>query len=492
MWLFSIFAVMKILDRYIIKTFFGPFLFIFSVLFFIFIVNIIWIQMSQFIGKGLSYFEIVKLLFYLGVSVVSMVLPLTVLLASIMTFGDFGERYELAAMKAAGISLTRVMAPLFLVTLVLSAILFLFQNNITPDFQRKARNMLYNIAATKPALNFTPGQFINQIPGYSVKFDKITGENGENIEGVFIHKSSTYYDDQQAIVAKRGKFETPKDKNYLKLVLFDGYIFEDNTRNLDFNARLRQPNQAIKFNRLETHFDISEIIKKGIEKEQITDDYRFQTYNQISGTIAKKKKENDEIFSTLNTSMVGYTGTYAAMVNEKKMKQPAQPQFNLEKVEKKTRLEALYAAFTKIEQLKNEKRTKDEQILGVIKYQNKMVMYQQRIFAYSLTCMIFFLIGASLGSIIRKGGMGLPVVIAIIIFIVFYIMNLTVENFSWKGKLDPYLAAWLPNLILLPFAIWLTVKALSDSQLFDVEKYKALLKPLTKPFQKKREHARYQ
>lgn len=121
-----------------------------------------------------------------------------------------------------------------------------------------------------------------------------------------------------------------------------------------------------------------------------------------------------------------------------------------------------------------------------------MVMYQQRIFAYSLTCVIFFMIGASLGSIIRKGGMGLPVVIAIIIFIIFYVMNLTVENLSWKGRLDPYLAAWLPNFILLPFAIWLTVNALSDSQLFDIEKYKALLKPLTKPFQKKREHARYQ
>ena len=164
---------MKILDRYIIKTFFGPFLLIFSVLFFIFMVNIIWIQMSQFMGKGLSYWEIFKFLFYMSASVVSMVLPLTILLSSIMTFGDFGERYELAAMKAAGISLTRVMAPLFLVATTLSIILFFFSNNITPEFQKKARNMMYNIAASKPALNFTPGQFINQIPGYSVKFDKI-------------------------------------------------------------------------------------------------------------------------------------------------------------------------------------------------------------------------------------------------------------------------------------------------------------------------------
>ncbi len=113
-----------------------------------------------------------------------------------MTFGDFGERYELAAMKAAGISLTRVMAPLFLVATTLSIILFFFSNNITPEFQKKARNMMYNIAASKPALNFTPGQFINQIPGYSVKFDKIYGENGEKIEGVFVRKTTNVFDNQ--------------------------------------------------------------------------------------------------------------------------------------------------------------------------------------------------------------------------------------------------------------------------------------------------------
>lgn len=118
--------MIKIIDRYIIKTFFGPFLFIFSVLFFIFIVNIVWIQLGQFMGKGLTYWEIIKLLFYFGVSVISLVMPLTILLSSIMTFGEFGERYELAALKAAGVSLTRVMAPLFVVSVILSVILFLF------------------------------------------------------------------------------------------------------------------------------------------------------------------------------------------------------------------------------------------------------------------------------------------------------------------------------------------------------------------------------
>lgn len=119
-------------------------------------------------------------------------------------------------------------------------------------------------------------------------------------------------------------------------------------------------------------------------------------------------------------------------------------------------------------------------------------MYQQRIISYSFTCIIFFLIGASLGSIIRKGGMGLPVVISIIIFIIFYVLNLSVENLSWKGALDPYLAAWIPNMVLFPFSVWLTYKALTDSQLFDIEKYKALFKPIIDKFSKPKEHQRYQ
>lgn len=483
---------MKLLDRYIIKTFFGPFLFIFSVLFFIFIVNIIWIQMAQFIGKGLSTWEIIKLLYYMGVTVVAMVLPLTILLSSIMTFGDFGERYELAAMKAAGISLTRVMAPLFITVTILSVILFLFQNNITPNFQRKAKNMLYNIAATKPALNFEPGQFIKQIPGYSVKFDKIKGESGENIVGVFVHKTGDVYQDQQTIIAEKGKFVPATDKNFLKLILFNGYIYQDELKNKDYNQRLRQPNQAVKFDTLVEHFDVSEIINKAIEKEQITDDYRFQTYGQINTTIEKKKKENDVTISSLSNSLITNTNSYIGFIENKKADKKIESQYQIEKIKKENKLEALYAAYSKINSIKEDKETKDPQIYDLIKYQNKMIMYQQRIFSYSFTCIIFFLIGASLGSIIRKGGMGLPVVVAIIIFIIFYLMNLTVENLSWKGNLNPYIAAWLPNIILFPFGVWLTFKALTDSQLFDAEKYKALFKPIISRFSKQKEHSRYQ
>ncbi len=490
--------MIKIIDRYIIKTFFGPFLFIFSVLFFIFIVNIVWIQLGQFMGKGLTYWEIIKLLFYFGVSVISLVMPLTILLSSIMTFGEFGERYELAALKAAGVSLTRVMAPLFVVSLILSVILFLFQNNIMPDFQRKAKNMMYNIAQTRPALNFTEGQFIDQIPGYLVKFDKISGENGENLEGVYIHRKANSYQDQQSIRAEKGKLmPSPENRNYLRLVLFNGYVFEENIYGKGFIERQKQPDQAIKFDTLVSHFDISEIINKAIEEERITDDYRFQTYGQLSKSLVETRKSNTKTFEYINNDLMSQVNPYLnsseKVLNisiERMPAKPAEPE--PDSLTKEKKLEQLYRAYSKIETLKTTIQNREAEINPAIKNFSRMAMYQQRIIAYSVTCIIFFLIGASLGSIIRKGGLGLPVVIAIVIFIVFYVLNLSMENLAWDGTLNPFLAAWLPNIILTPFGIWMTYKALTDSQLFDAERYKALIKPITQRFSRKKEHQRYQ
>lgn len=483
--------MIKKLDGYVIKTFFGPFLFIFSVLFFIFVVNIIWIRLAQFTGKGLSYWEILKLLSYLSAIVVQLVLPLTILLSSIMTFGDFGERYELAAMKAAGISLTRIMLPLFFTTLFFSGFLFFFSNNVVPDFQRKAKNMLYNIAATKPALNFTPGQFIQQLPGFSVKFDKITGENGENLTGVFIHKMATSFEDQQSIVAEKGKFVPADNPNYLKLVLFNGHIYEDQLNNADYNVRLKQPDQAIKFDTLVSHFNISEIIDKAIEAEKITDDYSFQNILELNTTINDTKKSNDNIMNNVTYELVSQTNSYVSYIDKTKSITPVTAPPKADTISIKTKQDMLYSAYNKLENIKQTTFGKNSQIKDMHAYFARVVMHQQRIVSYSVTCLIFFLIGSSLGSIIRKGGLGLPVVIAIVVFILFYVLNLSAENIAWAGKMDPYLAAWLPNLILFPFGVWLTYKALTDSQLFDIEKYRTMFKPLINRFTKNKEHQRY-
>jgi len=449
--------------------------------------------MGNLAGKGLTSWELSKLLFYMGVTVVKMVLPLTILLAAIMTFGGFGERYELAAMKSAGISLIRVIKPLFFIVIILSALLYLFSNNIIPDFQKKAKNMLYNIASSRPALNFTPGQFIDSVPGMTIKFDDISGKNGENVTGVFIHKLASFYEDNQTVVANHGKFVPAEDKNFLKLILFDGYIFQDQNDNRATSQRNKQSNQSIKFDTLVQHFDVSLLINKALEEETISDNYQFQTFNQLSETLKERKRDDSISFRNMSNEILRQQyGFISHLYDYEVDKSKPTPLFKLDSLEQEERLDILYNSYNKLQISRKYYEEKEDLALYSLKYYARIVIYQQQIISYSVTCIIFFLIGSSLGSIIRKGGLGLPVIIAIMIFILFYVMNLMVENISWKGELDPYWAAWIPNLTLLPLGIWMTYKALTDSQLFDVEKYKAMLKPIIKRFSRSKEHARYQ
>lgn len=484
----------KKLDGYIIKTFFGPFFFIFSVLCFIFIVNIIWVQMSQLAGKGLTFWEISKLFSYLAVTVVKLVLPLTILLAAIMTFGDLGEHYELAAMKSSGISLVRIMKPLFAVSIVLSILLYFFSNNIIPDFTKKAKNMLFNIVSARPALNFTPGEFLDTVPGITIKFGEVHGKNKDHVNDVFIHKVANFFQDNQTVVADHGIFKKPKNPNYLKLILYNGYIYQDNNNNKGINDRAKQQNDVIRFDSLVQYFDVSLLLQKGMESQTITNDYQFQTYHQLNQTLRDQKKADQEAFTSMTLDLINQQSPYFAFDDKTKIKKSdLQLPFKINELKKEQRLQALFNAYQRLENVQSNYNLKEPQIGMTIKNYAKMVMYQQRILAYSVTCLIFFLIGASLGSIIRKGGMGMPVIMAILIFIVYYVLNLWTENITWKGKLEPYFATWLPNLVLLPFGIWLTINALSDSRLFNISKYTAYLQPLIKFVKKnKPQPKRYQ
>ncbi|MEG0695891.1 MAG: LptF/LptG family permease, partial [Algoriella sp.] len=260
--------MLKKLDWYVIKTFLGPFFFIFSVLFFIFIVQFAWQQMEKFVGKGLEWYTIAELLFYLGINVVQLVLPLTILLGSIMTMGGLGERYELAAMKASGISLTRIFAPLFGLIMLMSVGLYFFGDKVMPFSQQKARTIFYNILQTKPAMNIKEGIFIESIPGFQMKINKVSGENSEKLEDVFVHQNSPFGENTMTILAKKGNLAPDKkDNRYLKMELYDGIAYSDNVKNKNQEERLRQENQYTKFDTLNYYIDISDILNSGKDED---------------------------------------------------------------------------------------------------------------------------------------------------------------------------------------------------------------------------------
>lgn len=488
--------MIKKLDWYGIRTFFGPFIFIFSVLFFIFMVQFAWQEMDIFVGKGLDISTIFKLLFYLGLTVIQLVLPLTVLLSAIMTYGGFGERYELAAMKSSGMSLVRIMLPVFLLVFGISVGLFFFSDRVVPQSQLKAQNMLLNIAKTKPAINFDPGVFINAVPGFSMKISQRSGENGEKLKDVFIHRDASAYENQQTIIAKKGIFEPAEDKRFLKLALFNGYYYEDEIQNKNRLQLERQPYQQIKFDTLVHYFDISEIVEKAIEQENVTDHYRFLSTQELIKRVDTLKIQNKTYYEELANSQL-QSLTYAPMsenLDSIYKLQKKQLPFDLAKLNDTDRQQVFMRADENIvADLSNYSVTKSE-ISDRDEFIARHVLILVRNFSNSIMCLIFFLIGAPLGAIIRKGGVGMPVVVAIIIFVLFYLIYMYSENLAKNGVLDPYWSAWLPVLSFTPLGVLFTYKAMTDSNLFDINAYlEPLLRLKNKYFKSKNtEHKRYQ
>lgn len=485
--------MLKKLDWYTIRTYFGPFLFIFSVLFFIFMVQFAWQEMERFAGKGLDMITILKLLFYLGLSVVQLVMPLTVLLAAIMTFGGFGERYELAAMKSTGISLGRIMLPLFIMVCMLSVGMYYFSNSVVPQSQRKAKNMLLNIARTKPALNFEPGVFVMGIPGFSMKISDKHGENGEFVDDVFIHKDVSSFENQQTIVAQKGIFEPAEDKRFLKLALFDGYVYEDEINGKNRNELKTQPFRQVKFDTMVQYIDISSVIEKAIEEEKVTDHYKFMNSKELMNRIDTLKTQDSATYSRIYDERLQSLMTQHYLMDSLKNR-PSEIQLpKLSSLTQKEKQNVISGAIGEIERDKNSYNINKSEIKNRSKFYARHVLVLIRNYSNALMCIAFFLIGAPLGAIIRKGGVGMPVVVAIVIFILFYLVYMYSENLAKNGTMNPYWAAWLPVAIFFPLGLFFTYKAMTDSELFDIESY---LKPFRKLFaifgNKNQEHARYQ
>ena len=483
------------LDWYTVKTFLGPFFFIFSILFFIFIVQFAWQEMEKFAGKGLSWLTIGELLLYLGINVIQLVLPLSILLGSIMTFGGFGERYELAAMKASGISLARILLPMFTVVSVLSIGLYFFGDHVMPYSQRKAKNLAYNIVQANPTLQLVEGVFIENIPGFSMKISEVSGEEKDQLQDVFIFQDGKYDEDKRTIIATHGTLNRDVDDiRLLKMVLFDGTIYVDQIKGKSGQERKNQPNQTILFDTLTQYIDISEIMQKAMDEENIQDHYKFLNSKDLKQRIDSMQidyeKYYDQIYTSgLTKNVYGSLGMDSINISEKD-KLPK----SMEDISQAKQTQILKEALEFVDREITNYRYQGDEITGKVKLQAKQRLHYHRNYSYAFTCIVFFLIGAPLGAIVKKGGIGMPVVISIVIFVLYYIINFSSENMTKNGILHPTFAAWSANLMFFPIALMLFYKANNDSGLFNVGNY---LDPIVKYFskfrkQKNTEHTRYQ
>ncbi len=441
---------------------------VFVILFFIFILQTVWLFISELAGKDLDFILIVKFLLFAMPRIVPLVLPLSVLLASIMTFGSLAENYEFAAMKSSGISLQRAMRSLTVFILLLTVVAFVFANNVIPYAEYKFINFRRNIAQVKPAMAIAEGQF-SEIGNYTIKVDKKSGENGNLLEGVIIHiKAPNGEGNKTVIKAKRGELISSEASNNLKLVLFDGNYYEDVIPK-KFEERNKMPFAKATFKKDVINIDLSKL-NTNVETGEIANTNTMLNIGELSYTIDSLntsynkdiKSFSDNIYQriTINTNNTPKATSVLDSITT-----PSKEKISnnlLSNLNPSTKQKIVKQAFSAVESttfsIESSKYEMDEKLKNINGHW--IALYDKFVIAFS--CILMFFIGAPLGAIIRKGGLGLPIVFAVAIFIVFHFINTFGKKVAQENGITPFLGTWMSTMVLSPLAIFLTYRATND------------------------------
>ncbi|SNZ00141.1 LptF/LptG family permease [Flagellimonas pacifica] len=478
---------MKILDRYILSRFLYNFFSAFFILIVIFIFQGIWLFIDDLAGKGLGIVIIGKFIFYFIPTLVDKVLPLTVLLSSILTFGTFAENYEFAAMKASGISLQRGMRSLIIYVVFLGGVTFFFANNVIPKAEQKMFNLRRNIAKVKPAAAITEGVFSDfegTGSGMNIKVDKKYGEQDRFLDNVIIHRKNKLSINNVVIKAKSGELISSEDSDIIQLVLKDGNYYEE-TRPKKSKEKRKHPFAKAKFETYTINIDISELNNQDLEEDgNITTD-KMKNVGRLIKDIDSLEKNNLEKVEAFSKNITNRMGAFPVTKKKKDSTPEARAiSDNLRKLAKENQkvendsIESVEQLVTSLEdwqrqQVINTAKTNVSGILSTVvskkeelqkrfKFYNSHILSLHKKYALAFSCIILFFVGAPLGAIIRKGGLGLPMVVAIILFLAYYFIGVFAGNYAKENNIHPMLGAWLPTLIMLPIGISLTKRATAD------------------------------
>lgn len=455
---------------------------VFVILFFIFVLQGIWLFISELAGKDLDTFTIVKFLSFYAPTIVPLVLPLSVLLAGIMTFGSFAENYEFAAMKSSGISLQRAMKMLTYAIILLSLVSFVFANNVIPESQYRFLNLRKTIVQQKPAMAIAQGQF-NTIGNISIKVEKKSGDNGNELENVTMHvKGQQNTNSANTVIkAKRGLLRSEKNSNYLQLQLFDGNYYE-NILPKDFKERKKVPFVKSSFKEYILNIDLSKLNSSDNNTDEITSE-KMLNINELSYTI-------DSLQTNYNKDVVSFSDN---ILQRSSFSIAKKQELSPEK-ETKTIDDVLYSYTAKdkkriLEIAKNNvsstqfsiQNNKNDLLNKQKNINSHWIVYHEK-FMIAYSCLLMFFIGAPLGAIIRKGGIGLPIVFAVIIFIAYHFMNVFGRKLAQEAAIPPFLGTWLASIVLTPLAITLTYRATNDIGI--MISFDWLIDPIKKIFSK--------
>ena len=471
--------MIKKLDKLILKSFFGPFIVTFFIAFFVLMMQTLWKYIDDLVGKGLPFITIIKFVWYASATLSSLAMPIAILISSIMTFGNLGESFELVAIKSAGISLLRFMRPLIWVTVVLCIITFLFANYVIPYSQLKFVTLYRDILVKKPALNMKQGIFYTEIDKYAIKVGK-KDKDGKKIENVLIYEQTNTLQ-ENTIIAKGGKMEVSADNKYLEFNLTDGNRYQEKGNYGDTATEYVR----LQFKTFKKLFDLSAFNQKAGDENDLKNNSRMLSAVQLNKNIDSLSRFRDSLTKTLSKS-IGQSLQYLNDTSAKWKKISTVKFGKNEKLFPDSTKDLLYdRAITKISEMKNtlffNSTELDKKRIEIMNFK----LEWQRKFAFSLACMVLFFIGAPLGSIIRKGGLGMPLIIAIIFFLIFHLLNMFGEKFVKTEMLSPFVGMWLAIIVLTPVGMFFTYKAMNDSQLFNKDLYLNFYKQTTSLFKRK-------
>ena len=474
--------VFKKLDILIVRAFIGPFIATFFITLFVLILQFFWLWIDDFVGKGLDGFIFLRLILYLSATLVPLALPLAVLLSSIMTFGNLGETFELVAIKSAGIGLLRFMRPLFIISLLLSGLAFLFNNNVIPIANLKMRTLQTDIVNKKPAFDLKEGVFYTTIPGYAIKVGK-KEKDDSTLQNVIIYETNPQTQDN-IIVAERGIMKVSDDQRFLVFTLKDGWRYEE-----------RGQKNSVKTDYIRLGFDdynkvleLSELQLNFTPYSAYKDRYEMLSERQLERGIDSLEKKNAQFLKRVQTDLKPFL-SFNSMLDSGWTAVTA-PKGNVKSIEDiipdSAESRVLEQSISYAGSIKNSLQItaleyagqRTEMRLQLIEWHKKLTM--------AAAVMVLFLIGAPLGSIVRKGGIGTPVVFAVIFFVIFFLLNNFGNKFVKEDVLQPVAGMWMATFILLPIGFFLTYKAMHDSQLMNKEFYYRALRKIKVLLDKKR------
>lgn len=474
---------MKILDRYIFYTFLKTFLSVFIILMLIFLLQSVWVYISELAGKELEIEIIFKFLLYVSPRIVVLVLPLTILLVSIMVFGNFSENYEFAAMKSTGISLQRAMKSLSVFIVFLAILSFFFANNVIPLAEYNFYNLRRNIARVKPAMAIAEGQF-NQLQNVNIKVAKKSGGNGQFLEDVIIHqKKSGTSGNYTVIKANTGEFYSDENSDVLQLILYDGNYY-DELQPANYQKRTKnRPQIKSTFEKYVINLDLSDFNNVDFEQKDANARYNMLGISELTTTLDSLYVNQNKSFDVFSKAMLNRSNQPNLNLNYKTKENLSDtvPKDVLSLFKDRKSVQLLELAIGSTTSAQDELKVKSKAFLiSTININKHIVAFHDK-FALGLMCIVLFFVGAPLGALIRKGGIGLPLVIAILIFLTYHFISIFAKNSSEDNSLNPVFATWLAGIIMLPFSVYLTSRATKDRALIDMD---AILIPLKKRFVK--------